>query len=175
MAAQQRVAESQKSLVEVQKALRDLDDTVKKAEHDVSKASALLKRKRDVVRQVLKRKSNLIDGPIFQQIENGKVRLNPGYDRSSMNAMGFEQETSATIEALLKDERRIEGDFVRLVDKVSRLESRSERLRLRSEDLIGEQQIKKNDGLLVNGTKNEMMPAAQQSNEAVQNSRMDMQ
>ena len=143
--AQQRVAESHKALVEAQKSLRDLDITVKKADQEVSKASAMLKRKRDVVRQQLKRKSNTVDGPMFERIDYGNVRINPEYDRSSMNVMGFEEQTLATIESLLKDERRIEGDFLRLVDKSSRLISRSERLRLRSEDLVGEQQLRATD------------------------------
>jgi hypothetical protein len=145
--AQKRVAESQKALFEAQKSLRDLDNTVKKADHELSKANTLLKRKRDVVRQELKRKSNTVDGPMFEQTDNGKIRLNPGYDRSSMNVMGFEEQTLATIESLLKDERRIEGDFLRLVDKSNRLISRSERLRLRSEDLTGEHQIHATDSI----------------------------
>jgi hypothetical protein len=144
--AQKRVAESQKALVDAQKSLRDLDVTVKKADQEVSKARTMLKRKRDVVRQELKRKSNMVlDGPkMEQQLDsNGKVvRINPGYNRSSsMNVMGFEEQALANIESLLRDERRIENDFLRLVEKASRLVSRSERLRLRSEDLIGEQQI----------------------------------
>jgi len=137
--------------MDAQKSLRDLDVTVKKADQEVSKARTMLKRKRDVVRQELKRKSNMVvvdHGPnklLEQQLfdNNGKkvVRINPGYNRSSsMNVMGFEEQALATIESLLKDERRIEGDFLRLVDKASRLVSRSERLRLRSEDLIGEHQ-----------------------------------
>ncbi len=143
--AQKRVAESQKALFEAQKSLRDLDNTVKKADQELSKANTLLKRKRHVVRQELKRKSNTVDGSMFEQTE--KIRINPGYDRSSMNVMGFEEQTLATIESLLKDERRIEGDFLRLVDKSNRLISRSERLRLRSEDLIGEQQIHATDSI----------------------------
>lgn len=121
----------------------------------------MLKRKRDVVRQELKRKSNRVDGPIFEQIDNGTVRINPGYDRSSMNVMGFEEQTLSTIGSLLKDERRIEGDYLRLVDKSSRLISRSERLRLRSEELIGKWQGRATDSI-----NDEMVDSVSVSDEA---------
>ena len=97
--AQQRVAESHKALVEAQKSLRDLDITVKKADQEVSKASAMLKRKRDVVRQQLKRKSNTVDGPMFERIDYGNVRINPEYDRSSMNVMAAPSAVSSTMRA----------------------------------------------------------------------------
>ncbi len=59
--------------------------------------------------------------------------------KSSMDEMGFfQEEKMAAIEALEEDERRVGGEYQRLVNEASRLVSRSERLQLRSEELIGE-------------------------------------
>lgn len=185
--AQRQVAESQNMVSNAQKSIRDLDTTVRKADQDLSKASTILKRKRDVVRRELKRKADKVEGNIFDQVDNnGKVRLNPGFDRSSMNAMGFETQSIATIDALRKDEQRVEADFLRLVEKASRLVSRSERLKLKSDELIGKQRMEANNNALTNnqgvavedtfeGVSDEMMEAAQISNTARQNARLDSQ
>lgn len=137
--AQFQVAESQRAVVDAQRSVRDLDSAVRRADQELSKADAVLRRKRDVVRRELKRKSNEVSGSVFDtEGGSGRVRLNPGFDRSSMSSMGFEGRGGAeAIERLKRDERRVEGEFLGLVDKASRLVSRSERLRLRSEELIG--------------------------------------
>ena len=167
--------------------MRDLDAAVKRADADLSKADVTLKRKRDAVRRELKRKAEKAEGEagVFDQTEgDGRVRLNPDFERSSsaMNGMGFERRSVATIEALRKDEQRIEGEFLGLVEKASRLVSRSERLRLRSEELIGErrqQQIAANaqtgGDTIFQGISDEMMDAAQLSNAAERNARLNTQ
>ena len=119
---------------------------VRKADHDLSKATALLRRRRDAVRRELRRRE--YDGAatgagagaggsfVVDKADDGTIRLNPDFDRrSSMAAMGFETRTRTTVEALRREELRIEGDYLRLVEKASRLAS----LRLRSEELIGKQ------------------------------------
>ena len=109
------------------------------------KSNLQLKRKRDVVRRALRRKDD-DEGESFSTFdrgENGSVRLNTVFDKSSssssMNDMGFESQNMAKIEQLKKQEASVESEFLRLVEKASRLVSRSERLRLRSEELIGKQ------------------------------------
>ena len=141
--AQQQVAESQSQMLKAQNSIREFDVTVRNADQQVTKADMTLQRKRNVVRRELKRKAEKFEGSVFDQSETGNVRLNPAFDKS-MNGMGFEQQSLATIEALRKDEKRIEGQFLGLVEKASRLVSRSERLRVRSEELIGKQQISNN-------------------------------
>lgn len=138
--AQRQVAESQRIVAEAQKSMNELDTPAKRVDQELSKANTILKRKQDVVRRELKRKADKVEGAMFDQVDNGKVRLNPGFDKSSMNSMGFEAQNLAAIEELRKDEARIESEFLRLVDMASRLVSRSERLMLRSEELTGEQQ-----------------------------------
>ena len=130
-------------MLKAQNSIREFDVTVRNADQQVTKADMTLQRKRNVVRRELKRKAEKFEGSVFDQSETGNVRLNPAFDKS-MNGMGFEQQSLATIEALRKDEKRIEGQFLGLVEKASRLVSRSERLRVRSEELIGKQQISNN-------------------------------
>ena len=80
---------------------------------------------------------------MFDQMEgDGWACLNLDFDRSSftMNGIGFKRQSVATIKALRKDEQRVEDEFLGLVQKASQLVSRSKRLRLRSEELIGERQ-----------------------------------
>ena len=144
--AQLQVTAAQQQVAEAQKSMREIDASSKRAENELSKADTMLKRKQDVVRRELKRKADKVEGAMFDQVENGEVRLNPAFDRSSsMNDMGFYMEESeqqsmvTTIGELRRSEERIESEFLRLVEKASRLVSRSERLRLRSEELIGEQ------------------------------------
>lgn len=163
--AQKQVTESQKMIFEAHKSIRDIDGTVKKADQELTKANTMLKRKRDVVRRELKRKADKVEESMFDQVDNGKVRLNPQFDRSSsMNVMGFEKQSIATIDALMKDEQQIEGEFLRLVEKASRLVSRSERLRLRSEEMIGKQHTMENPQ-----TQHNMENAQTSSNQAVVN------
>lgn len=144
--AQQQVTATQQQVAEAQKSMREIDASSKRAENELSKADTMLKRKQDVVRRELKRKADKVEGAMFDQVENGEVRLNPAFDRSSsMNDMGFYMEESeqqsmvTTIGELRRSEELTESEFLRLVEKASRLVSRSERLRLRSEELIGEQ------------------------------------
>jgi curved DNA-binding protein CbpA len=143
------VIENQKMLIEAKRSVREIDIVSKKTEYDLTKANAMLKRKRDAVRRELQRKSDNIsaedheteDGdnlPTFDRADDGRVRFS-----SSMDAMGFESQTMARIELLKKEEDRMEEEYTKLVDKATRLTSRSEKLRIRSDELklIGRQQI----------------------------------
>ena len=124
-----------------QQSIRDLDVSVKRTEYDLTKTSTMLKKHRDIVRRELRKKAEKVEGTMFDQTGNGKVRINPDFDKSSMNSMGFDDQSLETIEALRRDERRVERDFEQLVDKASRLMSRSETLRIQSEEIIGKQQM----------------------------------
>ena len=158
--AQQQVADSQSQMLKAQNSIREFDVTVKKADLELTKANTTLQRKRNVVRRELKRKAEKFDGSVFDQSENGNVRLNPAFDKS-MNGMGFDEQSLATIDALRKDEQRIEGQFLGLVEKASRLVSRSERLRVRSEELIGkQQQISNNTQVVGDNFRDEIADAA---------------
>jgi len=152
--ARKRVTDSVRNVAEAKESIRDMHTTVKVSDRELSKASAALKKKRDVVRRQMKhkhRKANLADaenaknakgnegGSMFDLAETGKVRLNPDFDKSSMNEMGFERQTVETIRELQKEEDGIEAEFARLVGEASRLVSQSETMRLRSDKLIGEQ------------------------------------
>ena len=143
--AQRRVAESQTRVFEAQRALSSVNVSVKRAEQEYEKSNLQLKRKRDVVRRALRRKDDDEGESVntFDRGENGSVRLNTVFDKSasssSMNDMGFESQNMAKIEQLKKQEASVEAEFLRLVEKASRLVSRSERLRLRSDELIGKQ------------------------------------
>ena len=139
--AQRQLDESQKRVAIAQQSIRDLDVSVKRTEYDLTKTSTMLKKQRDIVRRELRKKAEKVEGTIFDQTDSGKVRLNPDFDKSSMKSMGFEDQSLATIEALRRDERRIERDFNQLADKASRMVSRSETLRIRSDELIGKQQM----------------------------------
>jgi len=145
------VIENQKMLIEAKRSVREIDIVSKKTEYDLTKANAMLKRKRDAIRRELQRKSDNIpaeeyafnhqteDGdnlPTFDRADDGRVRFS-----SSMDAMGFESQTMARIELLKKEEDRMEEEHTKLVDKATRLTSRSEKLRIRSDELIGRQQI----------------------------------
>ena len=139
--AQRQLDESQKRVAIAQQSIRDLDVSVKRTEYDLTKTSTMLKKQRDIVRRELRKKAEKVEGTMFVQADSGKVRLNPDFDKSSMKSMGFEDQSLATIEALRRDERRIERDFNQLADKASRMVSRSETLRIRSDELIGKQQM----------------------------------
>jgi curved DNA-binding protein CbpA len=147
------VIENQKMLLEAKRSVRDIDTVSKKTEYELTKANAMLKRKRDAVRRELRRKSENIPAeeyalfnhqvkdcdelPTFDREDDGRIRLSS----SSMDAMGFEDgQTRARIELLKKEEDRMEEEYTKLVDKATRLTSRSEKLRLRSDELIGRQQ-----------------------------------
>jgi len=120
--SQKRLAVSEQTVAETKSLIRDLYAPLKRADQELSKANSLVKRKREVVRRELKQK---VDGT-------------KGEGVASMDAMGFgmPSATTDTIEALRKDERRTEEDFLRLVGKASRLVSQSETLRLRSEEML---------------------------------------
>lgn len=76
---------------------------------------------------------------VFDSADDGG-RLNSAYDKSfQMNNVDVESQNLAQIELLKKQEANIESEFLMLVEKASRLVSRSERLRLRSEALLGNQ------------------------------------
>jgi len=134
--AQLQVQEAQQQMLMAQNTIRELDTSVRRVDQELTKADTILKRKRDVVRRELKRKSEKVEGPIFNQVNDGNVRLNPDYDKS-MNQMGFEDQSIARIESLRTEEQDIESQFLKLVDQASRLVSRSEKLRIRSAELIG--------------------------------------
>lgn len=146
------VIENQKMLIEAKQSVREIDIVSKKTEYELTKSNAMLKRKRDAVRRELRRKSentpaeeyafnhqaeDCDDLPTFDRTDDGKVRLS-----SSMDAMGFEDGLIMTrIQLLKKEEDRMEEEYTKLVDKAIRLTSRSEKLRRRSDELIGRQQI----------------------------------
>ncbi|KAL3789822.1 hypothetical protein ACHAW5_011245 [Stephanodiscus triporus] len=124
--ARGRVAESQRILVEAQRSARDVDGMVRKADHDLSKATALLRRRRDAARartgdeRGVRRRGRRGRARSFvvDKADDGTIRLNPDFDRrSSMAAMGFETRTRTTVEALRREELRIEGDYLRLVER----------------------------------------------------------
>jgi hypothetical protein len=144
--AQQQLTESLSRVTEIQRDITNMNLSVKRAYQELNKSDLHLKRKQDVVRRALKRKDEIYGVPIntFETGEDGSVRLNSAADRSSsMNDVGFEsQDNMARIEKLRKEEASIESEFLMLVEKASRLVSRSERLRLRSEALLG---IQKDD------------------------------
>ena len=54
--------------------------------------------------------------------------------------MGYEDQSIARIESLRTKEQDIESQFLKLVDQASRLVSRSEKLNIRSAELIGTEQ-----------------------------------
>ena len=139
--------------------------SVKRADQEIAKSDQQLKRKRDIVRRALKRKDEIYGEPepmnIFENGEDG-VRLNSAFDRSSIidtrrrsspssDAVPLDDSNLAQIEELRKQEANIESDFLMLVEKASRLVSRSERLRLRSEALIGKQNDDFYEGSMTNG------------------------
>jgi curved DNA-binding protein CbpA len=85
------VIENQKMLLEAKRSVRDIDTVSKKTEYELTKATAMLKRKRDVVRRELRRKSENIPAeeyalfnhqaedcdelPTFNRTDDGRIRL----------------------------------------------------------------------------------------------------
>jgi chromosome segregation ATPase len=140
--AQQQLSDFQSRVTEVQRDISNINLTVRRADQELNKSDQHLKRKRDVVRRALKRKDEIYGEPMntFDTGSDGNVRLNSAFDRSSpMNDARYEDETMAQIDQLRRQEADTEAEFLMLVEKASRLVSRSERLRLRSEALIGKQ------------------------------------
>ena len=132
-AARQNVAETQQMVAEAQLSINSLSPSVRIAEQNLAKARNLVKRKRDVVRKALRRKEDM------QSNENSRSRERPfsAFRRSSMSELGFEQRNLEKIAELRNEENQVEGDFLKLVELTSKLVSRSETLRIRSEELIG--------------------------------------
>ena len=128
--ARQNVARQQQILADAQLSVNNLNPSVRMAEHNLSKANNFVKRKRDVVRKALKRKE---EKEALAPNENNRSRERP----FSMSDLGFEQQNLQKIAALKNEENLVEGDFLGLVELTSKLVSRSERLRIRSEELIG--------------------------------------
>lgn len=145
--AQQQLANFQTRVTEIQRDMNNVNLMVRRADQELSKSDQHLKRKRDVVRRALKRKDEIYGQPTqpmntFDTGTDGSVRLNSAFDRSSsMNDARLEDQNIAKIEQLRREEANIESEFLMLVEKASRLVSRSERLRLRSEALIGKQNV----------------------------------
>ena len=135
-AARQNVLDTQQMVADAQLSISNLNPTVRIAEQNLARARNAVKRKRDVVRKALRRKEEK-DGTASN--ENSRSRESPfsAFRRSSMSELGFEQRNLAKIEELRNEENRVEGDFLRLVELTSKLVSRSETLRIRSEELIG--------------------------------------
>eukprot|EP00956_Cyclotella_meneghiniana_P024439 scaffold49025_cov36-Cyclotella_meneghiniana.AAC.5 len=137
-----------------------MNASVKRADQELSRSDQHLKRKRDVVRRALKRKddmynngefammkntisSSLEDNTIGNGYDNNAASMNNNnnveYDNQNNNNNNNSMLLAQQIDKLRKEEAGMESEFLMLVEKASRLVSRSERLRIRSEALIGNQ------------------------------------
>ncbi|KAL7431105.1 hypothetical protein ACHAXM_002558 [Skeletonema potamos] len=134
--ARQNVADTQQMVAETQLSLSSLNPSIRMAEQNLSKAKNFVKRKRDVVRKALKRKEEK-DGLATNENSRNRERPFSAFRRSQMSDIGFEKQNLHKIAALRNEENEVEGDFLRLVELTSKLVSRSERLRIRSEELMG--------------------------------------
>lgn len=134
--AQQNVADTQQVVAEAQLLVTSLNPSIRMAEQNLSKAKNFVKRKRDVVRKALKRKEEK-DGLVTNENSRNRERPFSAFRRSNMSDLGFEQQNLQKIAALQNEENLVEGEFLSLVELTSKLVSRSERLRIRSEELIG--------------------------------------
>mmetsp|Transcript_622 Transcript_622/g.1003 ORF Transcript_622/g.1003 Transcript_622/m.1003 type:complete len:547 (-) Transcript_622:807-2447(-) len=139
-AARQNVLETQQMVADAQLSVSSLNPSVRIAEQNLARARNSVKRKRDVVRKALRRKEEK-DGTASNG--NSRSRESPfsAFRRSSMSDLGFEQRNLVKIEELRNEESRVEGDFLRLVELTSKLVSRSETLRIRSQELIGRNNV----------------------------------
>ncbi|KAL7507289.1 hypothetical protein ACHAXN_005613 [Cyclotella atomus] len=144
--AQLQLSQFQSRVSEVQRDITNMNLSVKRADQELTKSELHLGRKRDIVRRALKRKEEEVYGgeqqlPTFTSLD-GRITLNQAFDKSAANTGGETNNNQymAQIELLRKQEANAESEFLMLVEKASRLVSRSERLRLRSEALIGKQQ-----------------------------------
>ncbi|KAK1747048.1 DnaJ domain-containing protein [Skeletonema marinoi] len=135
-AARQNVADTQQMIAEFQLSINSLKPSVRIAEQNLAKAKSIVKRKRDVVRKALKRKGEK-DGMASNENSRRERPFGSAFRRSSMSELGFEQRNLEKIATLRNVESQVEGDFLRLVELTSKLVSRSETLRIRSEELIG--------------------------------------
>ena len=137
--ARQNVVDTQQMVAEAQVSLSSLNPSVRSAGQNLSKSKNWLRRKRDVVRNALKRKEEKHGYPAVPDGEDNRNRERPfsAFRRSTMSDIGFEQQNLTKITALKNEESLVEGEFLRLVELTSKLVSRSERLRARSEELIG--------------------------------------
>ena len=134
--ARQNVADTQQMVAEFQLSINSLKPSVRIAEQNLAKAKSIVKRKRDVVRKALKRKGEK-DGMASNENSRRERPFGSAFRRSSMSELGFEQRNLEKIATLRNVESQVEGDFLRLVELTSKLVSRSETLRIRSEELIG--------------------------------------
>ena len=151
--ALKQVANSQATLTEAQRAVSNINAIAKRTDQDVERAHSVMKRRRDAVRRSLKRKEDkegaptppakrMVPGPYNSTASARRFPPPPTSNaKSTMADLGFDKQNILAIEALRKDEARIEADFLMLVEKASRLVSRSERLRVKSELFIGKQNV----------------------------------
>lgn len=133
--ARQNVADTQQMVAEAQLSISSLGPSVRIAEQNLAKARNFVKRKRDVVRKALRRKEDR--GGVQSNANSRRERPFSAFGRSSMSELGFEQRNLEKIAELRDEESEVEGDFLRLVELTSQLVSKSETLRIRSEELIG--------------------------------------
>lgn len=144
--ARQNVADTQQMVADAQVSLNSLNPSVRTADQNLSKSQNHLKRRRDVVRKALIRKEEKNGGVESKKVpsfmapdENNRNRERPfsAFRRSSMSDIGFDQQNLEKIEALKAEEALVEREFLGLVELTSKLVSRSEKLRIQSEELIG--------------------------------------
>eukprot|EP00956_Cyclotella_meneghiniana_P037810 scaffold144924_cov36-Cyclotella_meneghiniana.AAC.3 len=148
-----------------------MNASVKRADQELSRSDQHLKRKRDVVRRALKRKDDMYNNGEFamkntisSSLEDNTIGNGNGNNAASMNNNNNNVEydnqnnnnnsmlLAQQIDQLRKEEAGMESEFLMLVEKASRLVSRSERLRIRSEALIGnqsQQQQQQNDEVIM--------------------------
>ena len=146
-----------------------MNASVKRADQELSRSDLHLKRKRDVVRRALKRKDDMYNNGEFamkntiRSLEDNTIGNGYGNNAASMNNNNNNVEydnqnnnnsmlLAQQIDQLRKEEAGMESEFLMLVEKASRLVSRSERLRIRSEALIGnqsQQQQQQNDEVIM--------------------------
>ena len=141
--AQKQVLQTKQILSNASRTLREeVSNNVRTANADLKKAANGLQRKREAVRKEMKRRASKVENSVFKT-SDGKVTLNPDMNKSAMN----ESQRMETIQRLTKDEVRAELEYVKLTERAKRLLSRSEKLRIRSDELIGKQTSNKSDAM----------------------------
>ena len=141
--AKQQVLQTKKILSNASRSLREeVSHNVRTANADLKRAANGLQHKREAVRKTMKRRASKVENTVFRT-SDGKVTLNPDLNKSAMS----ESERIETIKQLTKDEARAELEYVKLTERAKRLLSRSERLQIRGDELIGEQTSKESDAM----------------------------
>ena len=135
--ARQTVTDTQQQVADAQLSLSKFNPSLRLADQNLAKARISVKRKRDAVRNALRKKEERGGQVSDDTKRNNRDRPFSAFLRSSMSELGFEQRNLQKIEALRNEEDEVESDFLRLVELTSKLVARSETLRIRSEELVG--------------------------------------